>query len=444
MGASPAGETTAAAARAFWVALGALVAFGLALIPNSDFAQPGAAWRFTLMGFAAGIAWAVAVHRFDAIPARARPWIFWGVAALLRLAMLAAHPADDFWRYLWEGRIQSAGAGLNPYLLEPASLILAPLRTPWWHLINHPDWAAVYPPGAQLLFAGLARLTENPLAWKIAFALFDVAVIALLVRLRRGPGCYRTVAWYAWNPLVLYAFAGAGHYDSAMILALVVAYACLDRALRSAPDPDTVSFAAPLAASVFLGLAISLKAAPLVLLPLFGFALGRRALWLVPGLFIPPALAVLYGFPGVEVFAPLREFALRARTNDAVWWIWELVAGPRPTNTAYNAVLLAACAVLGWVFRREPLRGMLAVLGASMILSPVLHAWYLCWLLPFACLRRSVPWMVFSVSIFGYFLLWESTLFWSPWAQPVWQRLLILLPPVYAIIRSRVRPALPS
>jgi len=174
------------------------------------------------------------------------------------------------------------------------------------------------------------------------------------------------------------------------------------------------------------------------------FALRGRAGWLIPGLLIPFALAMFYGFPGVEVFTPLREFALRARTNDLVWWVWELIAGRRSTNTAYNAILAAVCVLLGWRFRRDPARGVLAVLGASVVLSPVFHPWYLCWVLPFACLRRSVPWMVLSVSIFGYFLLWESTPFWVAWEQPVWQRLFILIPPLYAIARARIRMAHPA
>ena len=92
---------------------------------------------------------------------------------------------------------------------------------------------------------------------------------------------------------------------------------------------------------------------------------------------------------------------------------------------------------ISWRMRAQPGRALLWVLGAALVLSPVLHPWYLCWVLPFAALRSARPWWVFSASIFGYYLLWESGFGWTPWEQPVWQRLLIALPPVIALAMVR-------
>ena len=80
---------------------------------------------------------------------------FWLGAIAPRLILLAMHPGDDIWRYLWEGYIQNHG--FNPYLTVPSAPELIPLRTDafnldGWSQINHPDHAAIYPPVALLGF----------------------------------------------------------------------------------------------------------------------------------------------------------------------------------------------------------------------------------------------------------------------------------------------------
>src|SRR5258708_5378089 len=86
--------------------------------------------------------------------------VFWAVAIALRLVALPLAPGDDFWRYQWEGKIQHAG--FNPYVNAPDDPQLEAVRAefPAWHKINHRDFRAIYPPGAELLFAGLSRVSD--------------------------------------------------------------------------------------------------------------------------------------------------------------------------------------------------------------------------------------------------------------------------------------------
>ena len=439
---------------------------------HGDFLQPGEAWKFTLLGFGAGVAYWLAANACAGLPETPRTeiWWFWTVAIALRLAVFPCFPGDDLWRYRWEGAIQLHG--FNPYQLAPDAPALVPWRDADWHRISHLNFPAIYPPLVQGVFAGLARLGNGVWLYKGLFALADLAGVAILQRLAGS----RRAAWYAWNPLVVYAFAGAAHFDSLMILALLGAIWALEenkvltdlRAVRNCPPADD----APLSTNVFpgqslgrlgdpslpsarsdrvdalgallLGLAVGVKIAPVVLLPVWALAVGRwrRVVCLLPLVAAPTLVPALwYGFPGVPVFAALGRFGRDFRVNEPVWWLWEAAGLPGSSGGSgiISAVALLVCTGLAWRFRRDWQRGLLWVWGAALLLSPVVHAWYVVWVLPLAAWRGEParPWFVYSLSTFGYFLLWQlyppGRI--APWVEPLWLRGLIELPPLLALAR---------
>src|SRR3977135_1084056 len=166
-----------------------------------------------------GVAYFAAVGNFPVqLGPRTQSGIFWAVLIALRLVALPLAPGDDFWRYQGEGKIRRAG--FNPYVNAPDDPALESVRAefPNWHKINHRDFRAIYPPGAELLFAGLSRISDSPLLYKLLFAGADIATIAVLLRLLGGASRYANAAWYAWNPLVVSSFARAAHFDSLMTL----------------------------------------------------------------------------------------------------------------------------------------------------------------------------------------------------------------------------------
>ena len=406
---------------------------------HGNFLEAGEGARFTVLAILAGAASWLAVRGFlHAAPPRSSALWFWTVAVVLRIAVLPILPGDDIWRCRWEGVIQLRG--FNPYQLAPDAPVLAGLRDADWSRINHQNVPAIYPPLTELTFAALARGGVPVWGYKLLFLLADLGVAALLRRLlvRRGVSP-DAAAWYAWNPLAVYVSAGAAHFDALMVVAMLGGISCLDR-LPEPPDARTgkPTWRVPMLAWVsvlLLGIAIAFKAVPAVLLPVWFFALGwRRALITLPvALGLAPLLALLYGFPGVPVFATLGRFARDFRVNDALWWLVD------PAGRAvgiYGPVTALVCLALAVWLRRDWRRATLWVLGAALLLSPVLHAWYALWLLPLAVWRGegARAWLVFSVSVFGYFLLWEvnhdSGL---PWTEPLWLRLLIYLPPLVTL-----------
>jgi alpha-1,6-mannosyltransferase len=413
--------------------------------------------KFVACAMLCGIAYFAAAGSFPAqISPKVQRGIFWTVVIALRLVALPLAPGDDFWRYQWEGKIQQAG--FNPYVNAPDDPQLERGRAefPEWHKINHRDFRAIYPPGAELLFAGLSRISDSPLLYKLLFAGADIATIAVLLHLFRGAHAtsrapfgdspnglsasnstalsYATVSWYAWNPLVVYSFAGAAHFDSLMILPMMTGILLLTR-FESEPDSRRKWWLA-LAASAAFGIAISIKLVPAFLLLCCVFALGYRAITLAVSAAIPLLLSLLYGYPTIPIWDSLRRFAHVTRLNDLFWWLIEETIWPNPhqKNYHYNVILIIVVAVVSLLAWWNWKRAMLWVLGATLIFSPVLHPWYCTWLLPLATWRRAFAWHVLSITLFAYYLFWNERIFLLPWHSEPWLRIIIIGPPLATAI----------
>ena len=149
-----------------------------------------------------------------------------GVALLLRLMFLFYSPqlSDDIYRYFWDGT--TLLRGINPYAHAPAAVIPPTELQPVHTLINHPQYATIYPPMAQLIFAGGAVLGTIT-GFKAVMVLFDLVLCWLLITLLRQleMPVWRSVL-YAWNPLPIIEIAGSGHVDGAG-LSLLLGGLCL-------------------------------------------------------------------------------------------------------------------------------------------------------------------------------------------------------------------------
>lgn len=401
-----------------------------------DFTVPGNARAFVALMWGAGIAFAGAVTVFARNAALRPVAIFWAMAILLRLVMLGCAPADDFWRYAWEGRIQNEG--FNPYLFSPSAPELEPLRDSTWARINHPESAAIYPPATELVFAALASISTSPLAFKIAFAAADLAALALLLQLVGGANRYHRVAWYAWNPAVAYAFCGAGHYDSLMLVTLTASLVLLRNATRA----DRRGWMLAVSSSALMGLAIAFKLIPIFLLPAWCLALRRHSVALIVALLVPLGLSLWYG--GVHVvLRPFRAFADVTRFHDLVWWFIEAVTIPNPwqRNWPFSVALAVGIVVVTWQFRNDWQRAALWILGLALLLSPVLHPWYATWILPLAVWRQAPAWTALSISALASLLLWETTGLWTAWQPNLLTRTLVILPPAAVWILHARRPS---
>ena len=354
-----------------------------------------------------------------------------GVAVLSRVLLIAAPPlSTDIYRYVWDGRVQAAG--INPYRYRPADPQVAFLRDQAiFPRINRADSAVtIYPPAAQLIFAGVTRVGASVTAMKMAMVGFEVLSMAVLLSLLRSRGLPETrIIFYAWHPLPLFEFAGSGHIDAAALALMLLACWSADRRQ-------------PSIAGVILGAAALVKFFPLAIAP----TLYRRWDWKLPAAMLAAA-AVLY-LPYVKVgwqvvgFLPdyVREEALAAGSGffllNALSTVMPLASWAVPAYIAAALLILAAIG-LGVILRREgaavPIASALLLLTAfTLIVSPH-FAWYFVWIVPLLCFRPS--WALIYLTGAAPLLY---AIIWSPNSLLLHAALYLPCASIFAIERARL------
>ncbi len=354
---------------------------------------------------------------------------FWVVAVAVRGILVFQVPGDDIHRYVWEGGI--LGAGWNPYVHPPEAESIAALRDTVWESVQHRSITAIYPPLAQIGLAIMAFIWPSQTFFKVVFAVADLVVVGLLAR-RFG---VRRAVLYAWNPLVIYVFAGGGHYDSIFVLALVLAwFAWIDGRIR--------------ASVLFFGVAVALK---WLALPLLAWACWQAGGWRKPAR--TAALVAIGASPLIASYLAVslwtaewtlnllpQGFSQYARSAEfipgVVGWIWEQSQYHNhwflvPLGIAWAVVILRVRKIeraAEWLF------------FLTYIFTPLLHAWYFVWVMPFAVLTRNAGAVVLSLTGWVYFMLYHHVE--SPagtWRLPVPETLLLWLPYVVAFLWSEIR-----
>ncbi len=355
---------------------------------------------------------------------------FWTVAIGTRCLLLMMEPGDDLWRYLWEGEIQSHG--FSPYLYAPNAPELEGFRRDWWSNINHPEVPAIYPPLLQLCLRLITGISETILSMKSVFVVVDLALCFLLARrFGRVKGLI-----YAWNPLVIYAVAGGGHFDSLFLLPLVAGWFLWEESVEKEGVGQASERTWALFAAAFcVGVSVAIKLVSLPVLAWMGWNFLRRGQWKqvmiisiagsAPFIFSWGLMWLLLGEVG-----PLlpSEFALKARGCDVVPWLIGLIW---PVTLESNSwiVFVFALVVMAQIFWIQKCRTYIEYfLAAFFILGPANHAWYFIWLVPFAVASGNWGTRLLSVSGFVYFWLQHTNGLTGVWEQSIYERLLLWAP----------------
>jgi hypothetical protein len=376
------------------------------------------------------------------------------VALALRLMFLFAPPqlSDDIYRYLWDGN--NLLRGVNPYVAAPAENLPPPGLKAVHARINHPEYVTIYPPAAQLVFAGGAALGGTVTGLKAFLVILDLGLCVLLVMLLRRLDLpvWRAVL-YAWNPLPVLEIAGSGHVDGAGLAMLAGSILLL------LPDRQGASLAATrrwpfILSGALLACAGLVKLFPLLLLPVLfplvpagrrwhfaaGFAASLAAL-LLP--FLPQLLNM-----GVTLDLYARNWEFAGFAFNA---IRALTGSGTPARILLSASFLAALLLI--TFRlairlkttifpaargRLALEACYATAMALLLLTPTLQPWYalsLAVFLPFCAGPAGLVlcWAVFltyQVQI-HYFILGQ-------WIEDPQVTAAVFLAPVTAFLLSRV------
>src|SRR3979411_1081620 len=204
--------------------IGAVLA-ALTLVTPFAF-EAGGDNAFIALTIAAGLLTIVATHLAERAPPDRALWLIFGLGIMLRAYVLLFDPllSDDIYRYVWDGRVQSAG--INPYRYIPADQTLAHLRDEKiYPNINRRDYAhTIYPPVAEGAFLLITRVSESVTWMKAVMVGCEAIAVWALVQLLVSFGFARQRALiYAWHPLAVWEFAGSGHVDALAIAFIALA-----------------------------------------------------------------------------------------------------------------------------------------------------------------------------------------------------------------------------
>lgn len=320
-----------------------------------------------------------------------------GCALCFRLILWPAAPSlsDDIYRYVWEGRVVASGH--NPFALAPDAPELEHLRDGTIHpLVSRPRLTAIYPPLAQLMFAAAVAVDDSVAAMKGAFLLFDCATVGLLLLTLRSLGkSPLQAAVYALNPLVIVEFSGSGHLDSAGIFFMVLALYCFTQRRR-------------LWAAGALALAFLVKLLPALLLPVVGRSrkLSSAAVFAA----VAAAGALPFLDAGRGLYATLTVYADNWLFNGSLYNLIFLLIPDNQDARRVAAVLFCLCAAAWWYRLRDAnersgpdavFRQCQFLLGLALAFTPVLHPWYMCWMVPILAIAPCRAWLLFSGLVFS-------------------------------------------
>ncbi len=359
-----------------------------------------------------------------------------GFAVLFRLIGVTTFPIleDDFYRFLWDGYMMLETG--SPYGWIPADFLgdlnINERFEGILGSINHPEVATIYGPVLQVAFA-LAYIIAPGEIWPLQsiFAIADVGIIALLLRISKKP---HYVLLYAWSPLMIKEFAISAHPDVLGAFFLVAAfyfYCITNNTIQNKPKHPIKIIC--LLIPICLALATGVKIFALVLAPLLLRFQWRS--WVVYVLCL-----VLLALP----------FAMNDNSNHfingllSVWlpdglqamasgWLFNaplyyLAITVIPLNIAKGLLLASfACIAASYFFyvylKRQhlPIR-IDRLYGVFFLCIPVLNPWYFVWLLPFAVIYPSRWAWTASITLFLAYAsginLVDSTL--ELYQQPLW------------------------
>ncbi len=269
----------------------------------------------------------------------------------------------------------------SPYGLAPADFFGAENLSENFEVIldriNYPYVATVYGPVCQWVF-GLAYLIAPGEIWplQLIFALLDFGLVLLLLRLAPA----KWVLLYAWCPLVIKEFAYTAHTD---ILGIFFMFAAIIAKQGSRL----------ILTGLLLALAIGSKVFAIVLIPLLlGF---RWRAWLGFGLGI---LAITASFLSIEPWIPegLGQMARNWLFNAPIYMLLLPVLPAVWIKALMLSLYTAIWSTYAWKFVFVQDRGPEKVIprgdflfGLLFLCMPVMNAWYLPWLLPFAVIYPS-------------------------------------------------------
>jgi hypothetical protein len=312
-------------------------------------------------------------------------------SVVLRMCLMFIHPigSDDFYRYLWEGKVISNG--FNPYKFEPASPELSEIHSDILpEKVGFKDLKSVYPPLSLILFS-LSYQIGGESFWGIKILLFLFEVITVLVIyliLKDLKIKLQNILLYMLCPLPLFQFFIDAHIDGFGLTLLILSIYFYLKKNR------------PLSL-LFIALSICIKPVGIILLPVY-FFLEKELKYKAEVLAVPAAVCFLLYLPFIfsaNVFEALTTFTVNWTFNGFIFEIINYFLQNNQISRIICFCLLIIMVFPVYISKMNFLNKAYLSIILLLILSPVVHPWYVSWLVIFIPLLPKWSGILFVVLV---------------------------------------------
>jgi hypothetical protein len=296
-----------------------------------------------------------------------------GLVFILKIALLFIHPigSDDYYRYIWDGKVQANG--INPYKYAPSDAALNNLHSADLpKMVNYPKMKTIYPPlGENLFYLSYLISGESFLGLKIFLLFFDILIIwGIYLILKKLKLPFKNILIYVLCPLPIFQFIIDAHVDGfGLPLILFAIYFYLDR-------KKFLSY-------IFLGLSICIKPVGLLLIPIL-FLNEKDFIERLKTLFVPILVCGLLYLPYIFTGAPFQSlirFTENWTFNGIIFDILDSFIRDNQVTRIICGFLLVITYLPVIFSHKELITKIYLSIFLLMIFSPVVHPWYISWLL---------------------------------------------------------------
>ena len=307
------------------------------------------------------------------------------VGIILRIAFMPVHPigSDDYYRYVWDGKVQANG--INPYEYSANDKALESLHTETLpKLINYADMKTIYPPLSQIIFyASYLIGGDGFIGLKILLLFFELfTMLGIFLILKKLNLNYKYLLLYALCPLPIFQFFIDAHVDGfGLVFIIFSIFFYID-------NKKILSY-------IFIGLSICIKPLGLIFIPIMffnekGFA-SRIKTFLIPAL-LCVLLYLPYVFTG-SPFQALMKFTENWTFNGVIFDILDSFVHDNQRTRLLCGILLFIFYIPVILSKKDLFDKIYLSIFLLFIFSPIVHPWYLGWLavlLPFIQRRSGI------------------------------------------------------